>query len=162
MVKTKIAAMTVLIIILTQEIEFNNRKEPILSLTDRKTDRIRHRTEPILNLTDKRTDLIRHRNEETHNALGEIRHLRVVGSNLPNAPLKAENLPQDALGQTMEIPISNRRKESNPAHLTMEISSNAPIGIILNSVLRSHRKGGSLNAQMKSRIDLSDVAEIKY
>jgi hypothetical protein len=159
MVKTKIAAMVVLTMILIMEDVVNNRTEPILSPTDKRTDPIKHRREPILNLTDRKTDLIRHRKEEMPNARGEIRNRRAIGNNPHNARLKAENLPQDALGLTMEIPINRKEKIPNLALLTTEINSHAPIGIILSNALRNNHNGIQ-SAPTKVKTDPSDAAEI--
>jgi hypothetical protein len=156
----KIAATIIMTI---RESGRNSPKEQLLNPIDRKTDRISNPKEPILNPTDKRTDPIKHPNGEMPDVLGEImaeqiRNLRAIGNSLHNAQLKAENRLQDALGQTMEIPLSNRGKEFNLALLTMTTGNHAPIGN--NSALRNHPKDLP-NAPMKVKTDQSDAAEIK-
>ena len=134
----KIAATTVLMIM--RESVLNSRKEPLLNPTDRKID------------------LTKHQNEETHNALGEIHNRRAIGNNRHNVRQKAENLPQDVLGQTMEIPISSKEKEFNHALLTTTIGNHAPIGN--SNALRNPHKDLP-NAPMKVKTDRSDAVEIK-
>lgn len=152
----KIAATTVLMIM--RESVLNSPKEPLLNPTDRKTDPISSPKEPILNPTDRKIDLTKHQNEETHNALGEIHNRRAIGNNRHNVRQKAENLPQDVLGQTMEIPISSKEKEFNHALLTTTIGNHAPIGN--SNALRNPHKDLP-NAPMKVKTDRSGAVEIK-
>ena len=91
-----------------------------------------------------------------------IHNHKAIGSNMLNVLWKEESLRPDVLGRIMEIPISNREKEFNLAHLTMGtlISSHVGIGNILSNVLKNNRSEVQ-NGQMMAT-DRDDADEIKH
>jgi hypothetical protein len=153
----KIAATTVMIIMIIRESGFNNPKEPLLSPTAKKTDLISSPKEPILNPADKRTGRIGHPKEEMRDARGEItRNRKGIGNNRHNARQKAENRHQDVLGQTIEMTISHHENEFNLAPLAMTIGSHAPIE---NSSVLKNNRSEVQNSQVMptSRGDAGDI-----